>query len=164
MKRGWMVVATLCAVLAVSAASAQTPPAKTSAAEKLKVKRVTFGIGHRVYADFYDEVSARMNEEFRIGDTKYTARAGEFLPDFSMDMNTHKVFSRSNETNNPAFHVFVKKAGAPEDTVWAFLNMPPHFGRRSMLAFQILKVEFENHAPLVAKADTTRTAPAAKQP
>jgi hypothetical protein len=163
MKRVGWVVMVLALALAVSA-SAQSPSAPVPSVQKLRVKRVTFGVRHQVFGEFRDEVTARMNEEFRIGDTPYSARAVEFLPDFTMEMKTKRVFSRSNETRNPAFHVVVKKSGAPEDTTWAFLNMPPHFARRSMLAFQILKVEFENHAPLVAQIDTTRTQPATKTP
>jgi hypothetical protein len=135
-----------------------------SSVRKLKVKSVTFAVGHRVFTDFYDEVTARMNEDFQVGDTEYSARAAEFVPDFSMDMKTRKIVSMSNDPKNPAFRVFVSKNGAPDDTTWAFLDMPPHFGRHSMLAFKILKVDFENHAPLMARRDTTKSTRPARKP
>lgn len=141
----------------VGLASIAATPAPS--VQKLRVKSVTVGIGNRVFTEFYDEVTARLNEEFPVGDSDYTATVTEFVPDFMLDMKTRKVVSRSNEPKNPALHILVRKGGAPNDTTWAFLNMPPHFGRHSMLAFKILRVEFENRAPLVAARDTTKAAP-----
>ncbi len=158
MMRAWAVRLGL--GLAVALVLSGAGPA--SMVEKLKVKSVTLGMGHRVFTDFYDEATVRLNEEFRVGDTEYTAKLTEFVPDFTMDMTTRRISSRSNAPNNPAFHVFVRKKGAPDDTTWAFLNMPPHYGRKSMLAFRILKIEFENHEPIVAKRDSSRVAPARK--
>ncbi len=135
-----------------------------SVVQKLKVKSVTLGMGHRVYTDFYDEATVRLGEEFRVGDSDYTARVTEFIPDFAMEMKSRRVISRSNEPNNPAFHVLVRRNGVPDDTTWAFLDMPPHFAMKSMLAFKILKIEFDNHAPIAAKRDSSRAAGPASRP
>ncbi len=152
----WVVV--LAAALAVPALG----EAAVSAAQKLRVKTVKVGVGHRVFKGFYDEATVRLDEEFRIGDTEYTARVREFLPDFTMDMKTRKIVSASNSPNNPALRIFVRKNGAPDDTTWAFLNMPPHFGRRSLLAFKILRIDFDNHEPIVARRDSSKVAPVQK--
>ena len=64
-----------------------------------------------------------------MGDTEYTARVVEFVPDFTMDLKTRKVTSRGTEPKNPAFKIIVKKNNVPTDTTWAFFNMPPHFAR-----------------------------------
>jgi hypothetical protein len=161
MKRAWGmgVVVGMAVALAVSAQGA----APQSAAQKLRVKSLTLGVGHRVFTEFYDEATVRLNEEFRVGDTEYTAKVTEFVPDFTMDMATRRIVSRSNAPNNPALHVLVRRNGAPDDTTWAFLNMPPHYGRHSMLAFRILKLEFENHDPIVARRDTTKAAAPARK-
>jgi hypothetical protein len=81
----------------------------------------------------------------------------EFVPDFSMDLKSKKVVSRSNELRNPAFRIIVRERGVPQDTSWAFVNMPPHFARNSMLAFKVLRVDFTGRAPLIA--DSTVAAP-----
>ena len=146
------------------AAAAAATPADTvaasgaAAAERQvaapRVRTVTFGIRHRVFADFAQLSEVRMKEQFQVGDSPYTARAVEFVPDFSLDLDTRRVVSRSNEPKNPAFRVIVTEKGVPSDTAWAFLNMPPHFSRRSMLAFQVLRIEFVNR-PALAARDTT---------
>ena len=90
---------------------------------------------------------------FRIGDTEYTGTVVRFVPDFTMDLKTGKIATRSQEPNNPAWRVVVRKNGVPQDTSWAFLNMAPHFGQRSLIAFLAVRATFENHAP-VASRDT----------
>ena len=134
--------------------AARTAPASAKGAAAPRVTHVTFGVRHRVFADFAQLVQVRMKEEFQVGDSPYTARAVAFVPDFTLDLETRKVSSLSLEPRNPAFKVIIREKGVPSDTAWAFLNMPPHFSRRSMLAFQVLRIEFAGHAPLSAR-DTT---------
>ncbi|MCE9626621.1 MAG: hypothetical protein K8R56_01745, partial [Candidatus Eisenbacteria bacterium] len=69
--------------------------------------------------------------------------------------------SRTLAPNNPAVRVLVWKNVAPDDTSWAFLKMPPHYGRKSMLAFQLTKVEFTNHATIEADSALIAPRPAA---
>lgn len=145
---------------AALALAAPAPPAGGAAAApgsatRLKLTRASFVIGHRVFTDFRDVVSAKPHESFRVGDTDYTAKVVEFQPDFTMDLKTRKVTSRTQEPKNPAVRVIVWKHGTPDDTSWAFLNMPPHYGRKSMLAFRLTRLEFENHAPIDAPKDTS---------
>jgi hypothetical protein len=115
-----------------------------------KVKSVTLGIRHRVFHDFAEEDEARMREPFTIGDTPYSATVMDFLPDFVIDVGARRITSRSNEPRNPAVRIIVRENGVPQDTSWAFLNMPPHFAARSLLAFKLLRIDFTDRPPLLA--------------
>lgn len=148
------------AAWAHGAAPAAPPKGAPSAANSpagapLKLKTVSLMIGHRAFTDFRDDVSVRPHTLFRVGDTEYSAKVVEFQPDFAMDVKKHKITSRSNEPKNPAVKIVVWKNGAADDTSWAFLNMPPHFMRKSMLAFRLVKLEFENGRVIEAPKDTT---------
>ena len=153
----------VCAGVLAGIASAQGAPVKTVAtpskpanapvaapAETLRVDRCTLTVGHRVFTDFRDRITVPLHEEVVIGDSDWSAEVVEFQPDFTMDLATRKVGSRSLAPHNPAVRVIVSKGGTPQDTSWAFLKMPPHFGRKSMLAFQLTRVTFTNHAPVEA--------------
>jgi hypothetical protein len=145
-------------VTAGLAATPADPPARAVAqGARPRVAKVTLGIRHRVFPDFAEKTSVKIGEEFPIGDSRYTGKVVEFVPDFSMDLKSKKVVSRSNELRNPAFRIIVRERGVPQDTSWAFVNMPPHFARNSMLAFKVLRVDFTGRAPLIA--DSTVAAP-----
>lgn len=156
MTRMW--IGLVCLALAATAAVAQptppasgSPPPKASAAQKLKVQSVTLHIFHRAFENFHDQVEARPNQEFRIGDSNYTGVVTQFVPDFHYDMKTKKVSSRTNSPNNPAFRIVVKRGGQPQDTTWAFLNMPPHFAKKSLVAFLATRITFDNHEPVASR-------------
>jgi hypothetical protein len=164
MNRRGHALATLALALlfAAAATAAQAPAAKPPAASgppaksgpaKLKLATVDLHIFHRVFPNFHDRVDASLDKEFRIGDTEYTGIVIRFVPDFTMDLKTGKISTRSQEPNNPAFRLVVRKNGVPQDTSWAFLNMAPHFGQRSLIAFLAVRATFANHAP-VASRDT----------
>jgi len=136
--------------LLLGAAPAPTQ-APAATAVKLKMKTVDLHVFHRVFPGFHDRVDAALNHEFRIGDTEYTGTVIRFVPDFTMDLKTGKIQSRSPEPNNPAFRIVVRKNGTPEDTSWAFLNLPPHYGQRSLIAFLAVRVTFENHEAVVSR-------------
>ena len=148
--------AALVALLALSvprlagAAASHGPP---------QVESVVFVITHRVFPDFFEVDSVRLKEEFRVGDTDYSARAVEFIPDFAYDLKAHKALSRSQEPLNPAFRIIVKQKGVPKDTTWAFLNMPPHFARTSLLAFQIARIDFRGRPPMMTGDSTASRVP-----
>ena len=146
----------LAGLLAGAALAAQAPPAGQAAAAKLKLKTVDLHIFHRVFPDFHDRVDATLGKEFRIGDTEYTGTVIRFVPDFSMDLKTGRITTRSKEPNNPAWHVVVRKNGVPQDTSWAFLNMAPHFGQRSLIAFLAVRATFENHAEVTSRDTLAR--------
>lgn len=120
----------------------------------VKVKSVTLQVSNRIFTSFHDKVVAVPNKEFRVGDSEYTAKVIRFEPDFSLNLKTHAIASKSPEPNNPAFQIQVSRNGAVKDTVWAFFNMPPHYGVRDVLAFTATRIEFTNHATLAAP-DTT---------
>ncbi len=141
-------------LLAVAVAlPAAAAPAKVAP----RVQTVTFSIRNRVFHEFRDVQSVRVGQDFGLGDTDFSARVVQYVPDFEMDLASRKVVSRSDQPNNPAFKVVVRKGKGPQDTTWAFLNMPPHFGRKSFFAFHVIRIDFTGHAPIVA--DTTATSP-----
>jgi hypothetical protein len=107
-----------------------------------------------------DERQVRPREVFQVGDTDYSAQIVRFVPDFAMNLKTGKIATRTPLPNNPAFQIIVKEKHVPQDTTWAFLNSPPHFARKSMLAFQILRIDFKNHEPVV-RQDSVAVSPAA---
>jgi hypothetical protein len=118
-----------------------------------KVLKVSLGVRHRVFPDFAEKCEAVMGKSFQIGDTRFSATVTDFEPDFVIDLPTHSITSRSIEPQNPAFRLIVREQGQPQDTTWAFLNMPPHFARNSLLAFEILRIDFAGRPPLLR--DTT---------
>ena len=133
--------------------------AKSSTDRGPRFTAVTFGVRHRVFHDFRDMHTVKLNEDFPLGDSDYSARLVRYIPDFQMDLQAHKIFSLSNQPRNPAFQVIVRKGKTPQDTTWAFLKSPPHFGAHSYFAFQVLRVEFADHEPLLP--DTSLAKPAA---
>src|SRR5512141_625546 len=85
--------------IAVSAAHAATPaaPAARGAAPKTAAKgapasraarldAVTFLVRHRVFHQFYDQRRVKLNQDFLLGDTEFSARVVQFVPDFQMDL------------------------------------------------------------------------------
>ncbi len=146
--------------LAAGLALAALPPAGHAAGAAKdappQVTRVTLIVRHRAFPDFFDVDSVALKEDFEIGDTPYSARVVEFVPDFAYDLKSHRVLSRTNEPNNPAFRIIVREKKVPQDTVWAFFNMPPHFARKSLLAFMVGRIEFKGRPPMWI-GDTTAT-------
>ncbi len=130
-----------------------TAPAAAAVGGPARLKNVTLHVLNRVFPTFHDKVVAVPNKEFRVGDTEYTARIIEFVPDFTWSLKTRKVTTRSGEPRNPAFHIVVTRNGAPTDTSWAFFNMPPHYGPREVLAFVATRIEFTNR-PVLASTDS----------
>lgn len=135
-------VGVVLAMLLVHSAVLAAPAAPTAAGAPPKVKTVTFHVFHRVFQNFQDRVTVPMRQDFRIGDSEYTGRVIEWVPDFTMDLKTRKVVSRGNDPKNPAFRIVVRKAGAARDTVWAFFNMPPHFAPKSQIGFMATEIQF----------------------
>jgi hypothetical protein len=146
-------IAIVMAVLAAPVRAATPAPG----AKGPRLDTVTFGVHHRVFHDFYDVQKVKLNQTFPLGDSEYSARVIQYLPDFQMDLEHHKFFSLSDQPRNPAFRVVVSKGKAAHDTSWAFLKSPPHFSAKSYFAFQVLRIDFLGAPPLLA--DTTRAAP-----
>jgi len=121
---------------------AAAAPAATPAGAPPRVKTVTFHVFHRVFQNFQDRITVPLRQDFRIGDSEYTGRVIEWVPDFTMDLKTRKVVSRGHEPKNPAFRIVVRKAGLARDTVWAFFNMPPHFAPKSQIGFMATEIRF----------------------
>jgi hypothetical protein len=66
-----------------------------------------------------------------------------------MDISNGKVVSRSSEPKNPAFKLIVSQKGKAQDTTWAMMSLPPHFTRRSFLAFKVMRIDFIGREPIV---------------
>jgi hypothetical protein len=140
-------------LLVTSLAHADGKPATPSRGPRLEA--VTFVIHHRVFHDFRDMQRVKLNQDFILGDTEFSARVVQYVPDFQMDLEHHRIFTLSDQPNNPAFKIVVRKGKAPQDTTWGFLKSPPHFGARSFFAFQVVRIDFVGRPPLLA--DTTAT-------
>ncbi len=150
----------LMGLFAVPLAHGETKPA--SSAWGPRVESVTLGIRHRVFHEFSGRQAVRLNQDFILGDTDFSARVVQYVPDFQMDLRRHKVFSLSDQPNNPAFKIIVREGKVPQDTTWAFLKSPPHFGARSYFAFQVLRIDFADRPSLAA--DTAVAVPNAGAP
>jgi hypothetical protein len=139
-----LLIAALCLLPGgASGAGSVAPPAK--------LKSVTLHILSRVFPNFHDRVVAAPKREFRVGDSEYTAEVIRFEPDFTLDLNSHRITSRSGEPRNPAFQIVTRKSGVPHDTLWAFYNMPPHFGTKEVLAFIATRIDFTNRPTMESR-------------
>lgn len=123
--------------------------AATAAAPAPKLKSVTIAIRNRIFHEFADQQTIPQGKSFIIGDTDYSAKIVQYVPDFAMDLSSGKVLSRSQEPKNPAFKLIVSQKGKPQDTTWAMMSLPPHFTRRSFLAFKVMRIDFVGRAPIV---------------
>jgi hypothetical protein len=123
--------------------------ASIGAAPVPKLKSVTIAIRNRVFHEFADQQTVIQGKSFVIGDTDFSARLVQYIPDFAMDISNGKVVSRSSEPNNPAFKLIVSQKGKAQDTTWAMMSLPPHFTRRSFLAFKVMRIDFIGREPIV---------------
>jgi len=131
-----------------------TPAASADLSKARKVRDVMLVVRHRVFHDFVENIEAMPSKAFPIGDTDYDATIIQYVPDFAMDIKTGKVVSRTDQANNPAFRIIVREKGVPTDTTWALLDSPPHYARKSMLAFQAVRIDFTSGKPLYSKLAT----------
>jgi hypothetical protein len=153
MARRLVLVAGGCVGWLALVAAKPAPPARGP-----QVQSVTLVIRSRVFHEFRDMAQVKLNQDFPLGDSEYSARVVQYLPDFQMDIEHHRFFSLSDQPNNPAFRIIVRKNKAPQDTTWGFFKSgPPHFGARSFFGFQVVRIDFVGRAPMVA--DSTRSVP-----
>jgi hypothetical protein len=146
--RGALWVHGVLAAMVIAVPAWPAAPAAPAGGAAPKVKSVTFHVFHRVFQNFQERVATPMKQDFRVGDTEHTARVVEWVPDFTMDLKTRKITTRGPEPKNPAFRIVVRKGGVPQDTVWAFFNMPPHFAAKSLVGFMATDITFLDHAPM----------------
>lgn len=124
------------------------------------VVRVT----HRVFTTFNETHRVAPGERFPIGDTEFSGRIVEFLPDFALEETTKKPFSRSRELRNPAVRIEVYEGNRKIEDAWAFQGAgPPHYAKTSLLAFRLEELVWragqEPISPTPA-ADSTAASPA----
>lgn len=156
MRRIWW-LGLLIGLVAVPASQAQVKARVPAGGTRLDA--VTLLVRHRVFHDFRDVQRVKLKQDFILGDTDYSARVVEYVPDFSMDLTSRKIVSKSDRPDNPAFRIIVFQKQVPQDTTWALLKMPPHFARKSMFAFQVVKVELPGRPPILVDTTTTPAAP-----
>lgn len=145
----WIAIAILMGSLAATAAGnsggdagEETPD--STAASGADVPVFSVEIGNRLYPKWREEQRVREHEFFFLGDTRFTARVEEFLPDFRI--GDDGPFSASPECLNPAIHVIVYDDTLATDSSWAFRNFPPHFSTRSFFMFKLLDVAMPGQA------------------
>jgi hypothetical protein len=109
-------------------------------------------IGSRLYPEWKETRRVRLHERFVIGDTDNAAVLTRLLPDFRILEGG--PCSVSPNLANPAVRVYVYRGEARTDSAWAFLNFPPHFSRKSILAFQVLRIDFAGRPSVHAKSDS----------
>jgi hypothetical protein len=96
-------------------------------------------IGSRLYPDWHEEQHLRMNQMFYLGDSEFTARIEDFIPDFRII--DKKIVNMSRKLANPAAHVVVYHDTTATDSTWAFLNFPPHYSPQSFFTFQLKEIQ-----------------------
>jgi hypothetical protein len=130
------------------------PPAPAIPADLSKarpLKEVTLLVRHRVFQNFAEQITTRLGTASPISDTDFSATVDRYVPDFAMDIKTGRVISRTAEAKNPAVRVIIREKGVVQDTTWALLDVPPHFTRKSMLSFQITRLDYTSGKPILAK-------------
>lgn len=130
------------------AAGSEGPPPE-SASAALPDTGVVFGIeaGSRLYPDWKETHRVHRDELFYLGDSPMVARVKDFLPDFRIIDG--KPRSVSDTLGNPAVHVFVYADSGAVDSVWAFLNFPPHYSERSFFTFRLTGITGLPQGPVV---------------
>jgi hypothetical protein len=105
------------------------------------LEAVVLRINHRVFTQFEEVRRVPPGQHFQIGDTDFTARIIDFVPDFAISPETKEVFSRTEIPRNPAVKIEVFNDGRKVEEVWAFQGEgAPHFSRESMLRFRIVEL------------------------
>ncbi|MDP1854049.1 MAG: cytochrome c biogenesis protein ResB [Candidatus Omnitrophota bacterium] len=69
------------------------------------------------------EVAVSLGKEISFGEG-YKVKIMRFIPDFSMDLTTKEVVSRSSEPRNPAIEIELKDREGNAKTFWVFANFP----------------------------------------
>lgn len=103
--------------------------------------RFVLEVGHLHFPDFQEVHRVGMGERFAIGDTELSARITRFEPDFAINTDAGKIFSRTQELNNPAVLVEVLQDGDTVAEKWAFRASMPHMGGETPVTFRLLSVE-----------------------
>lgn len=84
-----------------------------------------------------------MNEIFDIDGTDYSASIIRFEPDFTIDIDTKEVASRSQDLNNPAVLLEILENGEKVTEQWVFRKTMPHMSRDLPISFALLTVDGE---------------------
>ena len=143
----------------VAAGTSRTSAQEASSAAPDSGTVFALEVGNRNYPGWREEWRVHLGETFYLGDSRFTARVEQFVPDFRIN-DQGEVLHYSDEPNNPAVRVVVYGDTAATDTTWAFLNFPPHFSANSFFAFRLMAVE--GYEPPVAEADDPATLPGSK--
>ncbi len=72
-----------------------------------------------------EETAVEIGASYPLAGGAWTARVLEYQPDFVIDTKSHKASSRSQEPNNPALRIALKKTGSDaESERWLFAKAP----------------------------------------
>lgn len=113
------------------------------------LEAVVVRINHRIYPQFDEVQRVAPGERFQIGDTDFTARIIDFVPDFAIDPETKEIFTRTELLRNPAIKIEVFDDDTKVEELWAFRGEgAPHFSRESMLLFRIEELIWKPGAPV----------------
>jgi len=119
---------------------------------------------HRVFADFAQVDTVRMNQRFLIGEGEEEGEVFLFNPHFVIT-DSGKVMQVSDTLYNPAVRVRVSVGDSVIQESWAFyFGSAPHFRRNDMLGFRLLDfkvsdrfVRVEEPKPVSAPSATDST-------
>jgi hypothetical protein len=114
--------------------------------------------------DFVEVHEVGMNEEFKVGDTNYSAMVIRFEPDFTIDLDTKEVVSRSQDMNNPAILLEIYENGNKVVEQWVFRKEMPHMSRKTPISFALLTVDGEGGAQSPEPAEPRLGLPAGHIP
>jgi hypothetical protein len=114
--------------------------------------------------DFVEVYEVGMHEEFKVGDTEYSAKIIRFEPDFTIDLDTKKVVSRSQDLNNPAVLLEISESGNKVAEQWVFRKEMPHMSRKTPVSFALLSVDGEEGPVSRDPAETQPGFPAGHVP
>jgi hypothetical protein len=117
---------------------------------------------HMIYPEYYEEFKVKLGQRFQISDTDYSAEVIDFIPDFTMVTATGKIYSLSDNYNNPAIKIVLYKNSEKVDELWAFQKIQaPHFSKNSMLGFKLIdfkikgKLKYEKYIPKPENTENT---------
>lgn len=104
---------------------------------------LTLRVSHRMYPDFWEIVTTRLNERNQIGDTDLDFEVTEFFPHFAYLDSSKTFVSLSDEPVNPAFRINIYDGDELIERAWAFYSLRvPHFSQGTFIAFEVLLFEY----------------------
>lgn len=102
-----------------------------------EVKGVSINVRSK---DNWQNFKVKIGSRFNIPQTDFTIKVAKFLPDFAIAGT--KIYSRSNELNNPAVELEGYEGEKLKFTRWVFYNFPDFHSKKDV-AFDFRLIGFE---------------------